>query len=161
MTSHARPYCTYGQYPSSGRGVILVGYAPSTRGIRTRTRVLLMSIRRKVITVIDDDPAMLKAVERLLGAKGFDVETFASAETFLAAVSTKADCLVVDIHLGGMSGIELRRRLIASGSELPIIFITALDDETTRKEAMEAGCVAFLRKPFLAESLVGAIDKAI
>ena len=120
-----------------------------------------MSIRRKVITVIDDDPAMLKAVERLLGAKGFDVETFDSAETFLAAVSTKADCLVVDIHLGGMSGIELRRRLIASGSGLPIIFITALDDETTRKEAMEVGCVAFLRKPFLAESLVGAIDKAI
>ena len=120
-----------------------------------------MSIRRK-IAVIDDDPTMLRAVERLLRAKGFDVEAFASAEAFLeAAGASKATCLVLDIHLGGMSGIELRRRLIASGSELPIIFITALDDETTRKEAMEAGCVAFLRKPFLADSLVGAINKAI
>ena len=121
-----------------------------------------MSIRRKIIAVIDDDPMMLKAVERLLRAKGFDVEVFTSAEGFLeVAGASKATCLVLDIHLGGMSGIELRRRLIASRSELPIIFITALDDETTRKEAIEAGCVAFLRKPFLANSLVGAINKAI
>jgi len=121
-----------------------------------------MSIRRKVVAVIDDDTAMLKAIERLLRAKGFDVEAFASAEAFLeVAGASKATCFVLDIHLGGMSGIELRRRLITSGAELPIIFITALGDETTRKEAMEAGCVAFLRKPFLAESLVGAIDKAI
>jgi FixJ family two-component response regulator len=119
-----------------------------------------MSIRRKVVTVIDDDPAMLKAVERLLGAKGFDVETFASAETFLAAVPSNAACLVVDIHLRGMSGIELRRRLAASGSRLPVIFITAVDTEAVRKEAMEVGCIAFLRKPFLADALIGAIDKA-
>ena len=120
-----------------------------------------MSIRRKVVTVVDDDPAMLKAIQRLLGAKGFDVETFASAEAFLAgSAATKATCLVVDINLGGMSGIELRRRLAASGSLLPVIFITALDDETTRKEAMEAGCVAFLRKPFLSHLLIDAIEKA-
>ena len=120
-----------------------------------------MSIRRKVVTVIDDDPAMLKAIERLLGAKGFDVEAFPSAEAFLAgAAASEATCLVLDIHLGGMSGIELRRRLAESGSRLPVIFITALDDEATRKEAMEAGCVAFLRKPFLSHLLIDAIEKA-
>ena len=120
-----------------------------------------MPIRRQVVAVIDDDPAMLKAIERLLGAKGFDVEAFASAEAFLAgAAASEATCLVLDIHLGGMSGIELRRRLVESGSRLPVIFITALDDDATRKEAMEAGCVAFLRKPFLSHLLIDAIEKA-
>jgi FixJ family two-component response regulator len=117
-----------------------------------------MSIPRKV-TVIDDDPTMLKAIERLLRVKGFDVETFDSAEAFLAGPG-KTSCLVLDIHLGGMSGIELRRRLVASGGQPPTIFITAVDDEATQKEATEAGCVAYLRKPFLASLLVGAIDKA-
>ena len=92
--------------------------------------------------------------------KGFDMETFASAETFLAAAPTNSVSLVVDIHLDGMFGIELRRRLAASGSRLPVIFITAVDSESTRKEAMEAGCIAFLRKPFPANALIVAIDKA-
>jgi FixJ family two-component response regulator len=120
-----------------------------------------MSIRRKLVTVVDDDPAMLRAIERLLATKGFDVEAFASAEAFLASTAaTKASCLVVDIHLGGMSGIELRHRLAASGSRLPVIFITAHDDEATRKAAMKAGCVALLRKPFLSRLLLDAIEKA-
>jgi FixJ family two-component response regulator len=120
-----------------------------------------MSTRRKVVTVVDDDPTMLKAIARLLGAKGFDVEAFASAEAFLAGgTATKATCLILDIHLSGMSGIELRHRLAASGSRLPVIFITALDDEATRREAMKAGCVAFLRKPFLSRLLLDAIEKA-
>jgi FixJ family two-component response regulator len=113
-----------------------------------------------VVAVVDDDPTMLKAIERLLRAKGFEVETFDSAEAFLAG-SSKAACLVLDIHLSGMSGIELRRRLIASGSKPPpTIFITALDDEATHKEALAAGCLAYLRKPFLASLLIGAISKA-
>ena len=120
-----------------------------------------MSPRQKVVSVIDDDPAVLKATARLLRTKGFEVEAFASAEAFLAGTTeTKASCLVLDIHLTGISGIELRRRLTASGSELPVIFITALDDDATRKEAMEAGCIAFLRKPFLSHLLVEAIEKA-
>ena len=117
-----------------------------------------MSIARKV-TVIDDDPTMLKAIERLLRVKGFEVETFASAEAFLAG-ERKSTCLVLDIHLGGMSGIELRRRLSASGSHIPVIFITALDDDATRKQATDAGCAAYLRKPFLADLLIGAIEQA-
>jgi FixJ family two-component response regulator len=120
-----------------------------------------MSIQRKVVAIIDDDPAMLKAVERLLSAMGFDAKTYNSAEAFLEdAVASNAECLVLDINLGGISGIELRRKLAASGSKLPIIFITGVDDESTHREAAEAGCVACLRKPFPARLLIDAIDQA-
>lgn len=121
-----------------------------------------MPLPRRVVTVIDDDPAMLKAIMRLLSAKGYDVEVFCSAERFLAdAHIGRTDCLVLDIDLPGMSGIELGRRLSITGSGLPIIYITGMDDEATRKEAAGVGCVAYLPKPFLAEHLISAIDKAI
>src|SRR2546430_2941808 len=69
-------------------------------------------------------------------------------------------CFLLDIHLGGMSGIDLRRRLAASGSTAPVIFMTAFDDDATREEAIAAGCIAYLHKPFPAHSLIGAIAKA-
>lgn len=121
-----------------------------------------MSDQREVIAIVDDDQAMLKAIQRLLTACGFATRTFSSAEAFLDCRTAKdAACLVLDIHLGGMSGIELRKRLVAVRSTLPVIFITAVDDESTRSEVMEVGCVACLRKPFSASTLIGAIDKAI
>jgi FixJ family two-component response regulator len=120
-----------------------------------------MSTRRKLVAVVEDDPDMRKGLQRLLNVHGFDTEVFTSAEAFLAGeAKTQAMCLVLDIHLGGMSGIELRRRLFASDCKLPIIFITAVDDEAIEREAMETGCVAYLRKPFPANLLIGAIDKA-
>ena len=110
---------------------------------------------------MDDDPALLKAIERLLSAHGFDVELFASAEAFLASVAAnRMACLVLDIHLGGMSGIELRRHLTAIGCRLPVVFITAVTDDATHREAIDAGCVACLRKPFSARLLFDAIDRA-
>lgn len=113
------------------------------------------------MVVVDDDAMMLKSIERLLNACGFTTELYSSAEAFLArTVRSLAACLLLDIHLGGMSGIELRRRLEASGCTLPVIFMTAFDDDATRQAAMEAGCVAFLRKPFPAPSLLGAIRTA-
>jgi len=116
---------------------------------------------RKLVAVVDDDPSMLKGVERLLTAHGFDTEVFASAEAFLERIAKpEPTCLVLDIHLGGMSGIELRRRLAASGSRVPVIFMTAFDDEMTHKGATDAGCIALLQKPFPAHLLIGAIDKA-
>ncbi|MGY4502388.1 FixJ family two-component response regulator [Bradyrhizobium sp. GM24.11] len=71
-----------------------------------------------------------------------------------------ATCLLLDIHLGGISGIALQRRLAASGSRCPVIFMTASDDEVTRNEAMDAGCIAYLRKPFAQDVLLNAISKA-
>ena len=115
----------------------------------------------KMIAVVDDDASMLKSIERLLGAYGFATRVFASAEAFLdLKARADIDCLLLDIHLGGMSGIELRHRLTASGCQLPVIFMTAFDDEATRIQAQTAGCSAFLHKPFAADLLIGAIKQA-
>jgi len=119
-----------------------------------------MSDQNKVIAVIDDELQMLTAIDHLLTARGFTTQVFSSAEAFLAACTKDAACLVLDINLGGMSGIELRRRLASAGAQLPVIFITAVDDEATHEEAMAAGCVACLHKPFPADQLLGAIAKA-
>lgn len=118
-------------------------------------------MKRKVVAVVDNDPTLLRALERLLTAHGFDVEAFASAEAFLGAATPKSmACLVVDINLDGMSGIALRRELAASSRSLPVIFMTAFDSPATEKEATDAGCAAYLLKPFPASLLIAAIDKA-
>ena len=120
-----------------------------------------MADQKKVIAVVDDEQAMRKAIERLLTARGFATQGFASAEAFLDSCDAKdVACLVLDIHLDGMSGIELRRRLNAVRSKLAVIFITAVDDEAIQREAMEVGCVACLHKPFQASLLIDAIEKA-
>src|SRR4051812_34941385 len=101
---------------------------------------MAMMAQRTVVVVIDDDASLLKSVARLLACHGIESRTFASAEALLESDSVQtATCLLLDIHLGGMSGIELQRRLAASGSKWPVIFMTANDDETTRNEAMDAG----------------------
>jgi len=103
---------------------------------------------------------MRKSLERLLQANGYETVAFASAEAFLqSAIIDSAVGLVLDIHLGGMSGIELRRRMSAAKSTLPVVFITAYDDEATRREAMAAGCVDYLRKPFDARRLTEALER--
>jgi len=120
-----------------------------------------MVTQRKVVALVEDDPSVLTGLQRLLSARGFEAEPFASAEAFLdGAAASKAGCLVLDIHLGGMSGIELRRRLAVSGSAIPVIFMTAFDDELTQREAVEAGCIAYLHKPFSAHSLIAALEMA-
>jgi FixJ family two-component response regulator len=117
--------------------------------------------KRRIVAVVDDDPSMLRAAADLLDANGFATKVFASAEEFLDhGAATQVDCLLLDIHLGGMSGIELRRQLKASGSTLPVIFMTALDDDAMCGEALKAGGVACLRKPFPARQLIDAIESA-
>ena len=117
---------------------------------------------KKVVAIVEDDASMLKGLARLLSAHGFATEVYTSAEAFLAAAAASAaGCLVLDINLGGISGIELRRRLAAAGSRLPVILMTAIDSDVVRKEAAEAGCIAYLRKPFPARQLIDAIGKAV
>jgi FixJ family two-component response regulator len=119
-----------------------------------------MASEPTVVIVVDDNPAFLKSVTRLLGVHGFETKTFASAEALLASDDVRtATCLLLDIHLGGISGIDLQRRLTASGSNCPVIFMTAIDDDSTRQEAMNAGCVAYLKKPFDSQLLLNAIAK--
>ncbi|WP_455274572.1 response regulator [Rhizobium herbae] len=105
---------------------------------------------------------MLRSVERLLNANGFSTKGHSSAEAFLAnADLTRLGCLVLDIQLGGISGVELWQHLKQSGVDLPVIFITALEDETLEQAAIDAGCVAYLRKPFPAKSLITAVNTAL
>ena len=85
-----------------------------------------------LVAVVDDDAAMRTSVERLLRASGYTTNAFASAEAFLrSGIVDSAIGLVLDVHLGGMSGLELRRRLLDSGATIPVVFITAFDDEAT------------------------------
>jgi FixJ family two-component response regulator len=120
-----------------------------------------MAAKPTVVIVVDDNAGFLKSVARLLSVHGFATRTFSSAEALLDSDAARtAACLLLDIHLGGISGIELQRRLAASGSTCPVIFMTAIDDDFTWQEAMNAGCVAYLKKPFNPQLLLDAIAKA-
>jgi len=120
-----------------------------------------MPAQNQVVAIIDDDMSMLNGLSRLLNISGFQTERFSSAEAFLGSMAvSRATCLVLDIQLSGMSGIELRRRLLEAGSKLSVIFMTGIDDEMLHRNAMQAGCVALLHKPFPASLLVSAIAKA-
>ena len=114
---------------------------------------------RKLVIVVDDDPSVLRAVQRVLQVHGFEVQAFNTVEDFLEGGRLNdATCLVLDIHLDGSSGIEVRRQLTRSGHSLPVIFITAVESEVTHKAALEAGCVAYLNKPFPSGLLIEAVE---
>jgi len=121
-----------------------------------------LSVAALRICVIDDDQEVLQAVRRLLRSAGFVAETFASAGEFLESERRPGpDCLVLDVHLGHLSGFDLQERLAASGRSIPIVFITAHDDPATRERAERAGAAEYLRKPFEDDSLIDTIHKAI
>lgn len=114
------------------------------------------------IVVVEDDASMLRAIQRLLRAAGFRAQTFPSAEALLQTdAAAGAACFVFDIHLPGLSGLELRRRLVEGGMMGPVIFITAHDEPATREAAERSGAVACLLKPFPGRSLLAAIGRAI
>jgi len=120
-----------------------------------------MSDPNKIVAVIDDDPEIRAAMATIISASGYRVETFDSAETFLTCVSTcKAICLLVDIQLREISGVELAHQLAAGRFSFPIIFMTGCGDPVVERRAVSAGGVAFLRKPFSARILIDAIEKA-
>ena len=114
-----------------------------------------------VISVVDDDPSIRRALRRLLQSAGYGVEAFASACEFLAS-RTRGDsaCLVLDIHLEGMTGFELQERLVAERTAIPTIFITAHDDAPTRRRVQQAGVAGYLPKPFDAAALLAAVESA-
>jgi FixJ family two-component response regulator len=108
-----------------------------------------------VVVVIEDDPASQKTLARVLRTGGYKAATYASAEEFLSSPPESEPIgLLLDVHLGGMSGLDLQRRLKDEGSTLPIIIITAFDDARSRQQAERLGCVAYLRKPCAAETIL-------
>jgi|SRR5436190_16987864 len=121
-----------------------------------------MADQKSNIVVVDDDAGMNQAIERLLNAAGFRALTFASGEALLkSGAAANAACLVLDIHLPGLSGFDLCRRLMQDGLALPVIFITAYDDPDSQAQAKSVGAVGFFTKPFPGQSLVAAITRAL
>jgi len=115
-----------------------------------------------VISLVEDDESLRQAIKRLIEAVGFAVEDFASAEDFLCSQrSHDAACLILDVRLPGMSGLELQSQLAADDCRVPIIFISALDDGQLRGRALDAGAVAYLPKPFSEDALFNAINSAL
>jgi|SRR5262245_12599128 len=111
-----------------------------------------------LVAVIEDDPASQKTLARVLRAGGYEAAIYASAESFLSSPPPSAPIgLLLDVHLGGMSGLELHGRLRQEGSTLPVIIITAFDDARSRKEAERLGCVAYLRKPCEASTILSLL----
>ena len=120
-----------------------------------------MDKKHKAIAVIDNDPGIRRALERMLKIAGFPVHTFASAEDFLGCIaSCDAGCAVVDLQLGRMSGFELVCHPHMVAAKLPVIFISGTADETARATAMALGCVEYLRKPFMPVELLDAVFRA-
>lgn len=110
-----------------------------------------------LVVVIEDDADERVALGRVLRVGGYDVASYASAEEFLASPPRRPLCVLLDMQLDGMSGLELLRTLRADGSTLPVIVITAADDAQWREEAEQLGCTAYLRKPFQGRALVALI----
>ena len=114
------------------------------------------------VAVVDDDDSCARPLGRLLRAAGFEVLTYPSAKAFLAPTPLPHPaCLVLDIQLAGMSGLELQRRLRELGNLTPVIFVTGHDATEVREEAQQAGCVAYLRKPVARHTPLEAIAKAL
>jgi FixJ family two-component response regulator len=115
-----------------------------------------------LITIVDDDDALRNSLDDLLQSVGFRVQGFASAEAFLQANhAPETACLILDVRLPGMHGLELQRQLVAAHWGMPIIFVTAYADDDVRARALAAGAVAFLYKPCREEDLLHAIEAAL
>ena len=111
-----------------------------------------------MIFVVDDDPSVRKALKRLLSSAGYEVTSFGSAEELLTSDRRELpDVVIIDVRMPGLSGLELQRELAASGSRVPVVFITAYRDDQARTLAHQAGAVAYLEKPVDEEVLLEAI----
>jgi len=146
--SCARPY----------QGVI---GTPAAKGDDRRSERFRLA-KNPFISVVDDDDSVREALGALLRALEFEVGLFASALEFLRSDRMrKTDCLILDVRMPGMSGVELQRRLVETYRDVPVIFITAHGDEERRARALKGGAVDYLLKPFSEESLMNAVRTAL
>jgi FixJ family two-component response regulator len=137
-----------------------LGGNPEFGGLTNNMQDVLTRIAS--VAIIDDDQSIREAIKTLLDSLGLNVEEFSSAEVFLTSGRSQPfDCLLLDVRMPGLGGLELQRRLIADNSRIPIVFITAHYSEEDRTKAMEAGAIDFLNKPFSEHALLTAIGSAL
>ena len=115
-----------------------------------------------MISIVDDDELVREATKSLVRSLGYTAATFCSAEEFLElAQVTATACLITDVQMPGLNGVELQDRLIADGNRMPVIFVTAFPDERLRGQAIRSGAVGYLTKPFSEDHLIECIDLAL
>ncbi|KAA5542714.1 response regulator [Roseiconus nitratireducens] len=118
--------------------------------------------RQFTVAVIDNDDSIRKALQRLLLSSGYAVQAYSSAEAFLECdAAERADCLLLDVRLGGASGIQLQRNLLEMNRQVPTVFMTSHQDENSRRAALEAGASGFLSKPADTDALLESIRRAL
>jgi FixJ family two-component response regulator len=115
-----------------------------------------------LISIVDDDASIRKALKRLFTSVGFDVASFASAEEFLSStLLPESSCLILDLRMPGMSGLELQSVLTSCDRQIPVIFLTAHNDEQARAQALRGGAIDYLCKPFSEEALLRNVNFAV
>ena len=124
-----------------------------------------MSKSKPLIAIVDDDESVCRAMKRLVRSLGMEADAFTSGQEFIDRIETtpsfQPDCVVLDVQMPGMNGLEVQERLATSGNPLPVIFITAHDEAGVRDRALAAGAVAFLRKPFNDELFIKTLRVAL
>jgi len=124
--------------------------------------VLTSSYSVPLVAVVDDDLSVRRSVSRLIRAFGYEVESHESAEAYLGADHSQApDCLILDVHMPGLSGLELQQQLRETGDQTSVVFITAHADSRTRERALEGGAIDLLGKPFSDEVLHTSVERGI
>ena len=119
-------------------------------------------MNRPLVAIVDDDELFRRSVARLVGSAGFSVETFASAEEFLERGNLDATaCAILDMRLPGLNGFDLQQRLITRPRQIPIVFVSAHEDAVVRANALRAGAIEYLKKPFDNSTLLEALHRAL
>lgn len=128
-------------------------------------RSIALDKSKPLIVIVDDDESVCRAIRRLVRSVGMDAEIFSSGQNFLdlleAMPSFQPDCLILDVQMPGLNGLDVQERLVRGGKTVPMIFITAHDEVGVREKALAAGAVAFLRKPFNDELLIKTMREAL
>ena len=121
-----------------------------------------MTMEKPVVFVVDDDESVCKALKRLMKSAGIKARSLSSAEDFLnQGCHNVPGCLILDVRMPGMNGLELQEKVVKSGSTMPIIFMSAHEDAPAREQAMQAGAIAFLKKPFEDQILIEKVNSAL
>jgi FixJ family two-component response regulator len=137
-------------------------YGSQRRAMFSQSNLEMNLEQTPLISIVDDDEAVREATKSLIRSLGYQAETFGSAEEFLAWTQIdNTDCLITDVQMPGLSGVDLQDRLLSTGREMPTIFVTAYPDAKAERQALRGGAIAYLRKPIEETHLLEHIDTAL